>query len=110
MSGGGVDILIHHPNFEIDLDDRLIGVQGCWCVGYGGGKTRSNLCRYKQKKVNKQRQFSCIKQREMTAIIMTKVIGQCRLYDKFQSECVHRPLRVSPYGLLGESPRLDPEP
>ena len=53
MSGGGVDILIHHPNFEIDLDDRLIGVQGCWCVGYGEGKNRSNFCRYKQKKVNK---------------------------------------------------------
>ena len=36
--GGAVDILIHHPNFEIDLDDRLIGVQGCWCVGYGWGQ------------------------------------------------------------------------
>ena len=69
--GGAVDILIHHPNFEIDLDDRLIGVQGCWCVGYGWGQNRSNFCRYKQKNVNKQRQFSCIKQREMTAIIMT---------------------------------------
>ena len=44
MSGGGggggdaVDILIHHPNFEIDLVDRSIGVQGCWCVGYGWGQ------------------------------------------------------------------------
>ena len=35
--GGAVVILIHHPNFEFDLDDRLISVQGCWCVGYGWG-------------------------------------------------------------------------